>query len=438
LETKINEITKSERELEVTLSYDEIKDDIVTEVKKQSQKIQLPGFRKGKAPITLLKKIYGDALEYEASEKVANDRFWKIAKDKELDPIGQPKLIDIKFNPNEDLHFKVKYEVVPQIEIKDYKDQEIEIPDFKVTEEEVEKEIEHILKSNATHEDTDLVGNNNDYTLEVELQRINDKGEPFEGAKKETMQIDLSNAQINPEIPKNAKGKKVGESFNFSFKDEHVHKDEEGKEEKVEETYSYTAEIKSIKKVILPKLDEDLIKKVTGEKVSNENDFRKDIKKDIQSYYDKRVDEILRNKLISLIVEKNNFTPPTSIVENVLGDYIQKEQEHIKKHNHKPAGKEELEKDLKPVAEYDVKWFLLKGEIEKKENILVSDDDLKELAKTESEKIGVPEDKLLNYYKTSNYKGNLLDQKLFEFLKNNNKIVKVDPETYSKKQKENK
>jgi trigger factor len=438
LETKINEITKSEHELEVTLSYDEIKDDIGTEVRKQTQKIQLPGFRKGKAPIHLLKKMYGDAFEYEASEKVANDRFWKIAKDKALDPIGQPKLVDIKFNPNEELHFKVKYEVVPQIEIKDYKEQEIEIPDFKASEEEVEKEIEHILRSNATQEDAKVVGEDNNYILEVELQRIDDKGEPFEGSKKETMQIDLSNPQINSEIPRNAKGKKVGESFDFSFKNEQVEKNDEDKEDKIEETYSYTADIKSIKKVILPKLDEEFIKKVTKEKVSNENDFREDIKKDIQNYYDQRTDEIIRNKLISLIIEKNDFTPPASIVENVLEDYIQKEQEHIKKHKHVPMSKEEMGKNLKPTAEYDVKWFLLKNEIEKKENIVVTDDDLKELAKTESEKIGVPEDKLLNYYKTSNYKGNLSDQKLFEFLKSNNKIIKVDSETYSKKQKEDK
>lgn len=438
METKINEITNSERELEVTLSYDEIKDDITAQVRKQTQKIQLPGFRKGKAPMHLLKKMYGDALEYEASEKVANDHFWKIAKEKELVPIGQPRMTDIKFNPNVDLQFKVKYEVVPQIEVNDYKDQEIEIPDFQATEEEITNEIENIVKSNAVLEDAEVVGEDNNYSMEVEIQRMNDKGEPFEGTKKEKMQIDLSNPQINPEIRENAKGKKAGETFTFSFKDEHTTKDEEGKEEKTEETYSYSVDIKSIKKITLPALDEELIKKVTKDKVSNEAEFRENIKKDIQSYYDKRSDEVLRNKLISLIVEKNNFTPPSTIVDNVLEDYIKKEQEHIKKHNHKPVSREELANNLRPIAEADVKWFLIKDEIEKKENITVTDEDLQNLAKTESEKIGVPEDKLLNYYKTSNYKGNLVDQKLFEFLKEKNKITRIDPETYSKKQKENK
>ncbi len=435
METKINELTKSEREIEVTLSFDEIKSDILTEVKKQARKIQIAGFRKGKVPIPMLKKIYGDALEYEASEKVANNRFWEIAKEKELAPIGQPKLTDLKFNPNENLQFKVKYEVMPQIQVKDYKDLEIEIPDFKVTDEEINKEIDYMLKSNATNEDVTEIGEDNNYLLDVELQRLNDKGEPFEGAKKEKLQIDLSNPQINPEVQKNAKGKKVGESFNFTFKDETVKKDAENKDEKTPETYSYIAEIKSAKKVILPELNDELIKKVTGEKVTNEKDFREDISKDIQSYYDKQTEDILRNKLISQIVEKNDLVPPSTLVESVLADYLKREEEHAKKHKH-AFNPEEAAKNLRSAAEYDTKWFLIKNEIEKKENISVSDDDLKDLAKVESEKIGIPEDKLLNYYKSSNYKGNLIDQKLFEFLKNNNKIVKVDPETYSKKEKE--
>ncbi len=121
MEYKIIDLTESEKEVEVTLPYDEIKKEIESEVLKQTKNIQLPGFRKGKVPLSMIKKRFGDALEYEASEKVANARFWEVSKEKELNPIGQPQLIDIKFNPGEDLFFKVKYEILPEIEVKDYK-----------------------------------------------------------------------------------------------------------------------------------------------------------------------------------------------------------------------------------------------------------------------------------------------------------------------------
>ncbi|MCW8810192.1 MAG: trigger factor family protein, partial [Ignavibacteriaceae bacterium] len=132
MEFVVNDISQSEREVEITLNYDEIKNEIDNEVKKQSREIQLPGFRKGKVPKTILKQRYGNALEIEASEKVANARFWQLAKENNLRPVGQPVMTDLDFNPEKDFKFKVKYEIVPKIEVKDYKGQLIETPDIKV------------------------------------------------------------------------------------------------------------------------------------------------------------------------------------------------------------------------------------------------------------------------------------------------------------------
>ena len=432
MEVKINDINTSERELEVTLKYDEIKSDIETEVQKQSKKIQLPGFRKGKVPISVLKKMYGDALEYEASEKVANNRFWEISKEKELKPIGQPFLKDIKFNPGTDLYFKVQYETYPVLEVKDYKDQEIEVPDFQVKDEDINKEIEYITRANSTKEKTDIVGDDKNYLLDLEITRIDDKGEIYKGSKPEKLQVDLSNERVQPEIIENAKGKKKGETFNFSFKDERTLKNSEGKEEKIEETYNYKAAINEIEKIVLPELNEELIKKFTKDKVSTEEELRADIKKDIQGFYDQRTEEILNNKLVTIIIKNNEFDPPKTLVYNILDELVKHEEEHAKKENYKAFNKEETSKRLLPNAENEVKWYLLKSEIQKKENITVTDDDLKELAEKDAEKTGIDIEKLMNYYKSSNYGEKLLDKKLFDFLKENNKIIKVDPEKYSK------
>ena len=432
LEVKINDISISERELEVTFKYDEIKSDIETEVQKQTKKIQLPGFRKGKAPVSVLKKMYGDALEYEASEKVANNRFWEISKEKELKPIGQPFLKDIKFNPGTDLYFKVLYETYPVLEVNDYKDQEIEIPDFQVKEEDVDKELEYITRANSTKEKTDIVGNDKNYLLDLEITRIDDKGEIYKDSKPEKLQVDLSNERVQTEIIESSKGKKKGESFNFSFKNERTLKNSEGKEEKVQETFNYRATINEIEKIILPELNEELIKKVTKDKVSTKEELRADIEKDIQGFYDQRMEEMLNNKLVSMIIKNNDFDPPKTLVYNILGELVKHEEEHAKKENYKGFNKEESSKRLLPNAENEVKWFLLKSEIQKKENITVSDDDLKELAEKDAEKTGIDIEKLMNYYKSSNYSEKLIDKKLFDFLKENNKIKKVDPEKYSK------
>ena len=432
MDVKINDVNASERELEATFKYDEIKSDIETEVQKQTKKIQLPGFRKGKAPISVLKKMYGDTLEYEASEKVANNRFWEISKEKELKPIGQPFLKDIKFNPGNDLYFKVLYETYPTLEIKDYKDLEIEIPDFQVKDEDIEKEIEYIIRANSTKEKTEIVGDDGNYLLDLEITRIDEKGEIFKNSKPEKIQIDLSNEKVQREIVENAKGKKKGETFGFSFKDNRTIKNSEGKEEKIEETYNYRANINGIEKIIPPELNEELIKKVTKDKVTTEEELRADIKKDIQGFYDQRMEEVLNSKLISKIIKNNDFDPPKTLVYNILNELVKHEEEHAKKEKYKAFNKEETTKRLLPNAENEVKWFLIKSEIQKKEDIKISDEDLKELAKKDSEKTGIDIEKLMNYYKSSNYGEKLLDKKLFDFLKENNKIKKVNPEKFSK------
>ncbi len=434
METKINDLTTSDKELEVTLSYSEVKDDIDFEVKKQTKKIQLPGFRKGKAPLSIIKKMYGDALEHEASEKVANSKFWKIAKEQDIFPIGQPTLTDIHFHPNEELHFKVQYETYPVLEVKNYMDQEIEVPDFIVKDEEVEQEIKYIRQANSTQEDADVIGDENNYLIDVDLLRINEKGEPFENTEKQNIKVDLSDSKVNPELVENAKGKKVGDTINFTFKREaELQKDDEGKG-KAEEVLNFSATVTSIKKNILPELNDELIKKVTKDKVENEADLREGIKKDIQDYYNRQTETIIRNKIVALIVEKNDFIPPKTLVQNLFEDLLKKEEEQAKKGGNRLFNREETKIRLKPYAESEVKWYLLKNEIEKKEKIEVDEETLKELAKKEAVSTGLSEEKLLNYYKSPNYQNTLLDQKLFEFLKEKNTIKKVEPEKYSQKE----
>ena len=426
MELKVNDLSLTEKEVEVTFTYDEVKTDIETEVRKQTKNIQLSGFRKGKVPLSLLKKMYGDALETEASEKVANNQFWEIAKEKHLHPIGQPSLTEIKLNPGADLFFKVKYEVMPQLEVKDYTDLEIEIPNYEITDDDVESEIKYILKANRTTETGEVV-DSDQYIIDVEVSRVDDEGKPFPNSKPESLQIDLTNEQVQKEIVENSKGKKAGDTFSFTFTDERAAKNEKGEEEKIKEVYNYNALIKDIKKIIAPELNEELIKKVTKDKVNTEADLRSEIRTDIQKYYDQRNDEMIQEKLISSIIKNNDFTPPSTLVTNVLEDMVKNEVEAAKKEGYKNIDKNETSNRLRKSAEYNVKWFLIKDAIQKKENITITDEELNELATKDAEKTGIAVDKLINYYKSSNYGEKVVDKKLLDFLKEKNIIKKVEP-----------
>jgi len=436
LEYKINELSVSEKELEVTFTYNEIKENIDKEVKKQTKNIQLPGFRKGKVPVHLLKKMYGDSLEQDVSEAVAADQFREISKEKHLHPIGSPIIMDVKYKSGEDFYFKIKYEVVPQLDVKDYTGLEFEVPEFNVKDEEIENEINYILKANRTSESVEIVGEDNNYILDVELSRTNENGNPIEGSKPENIQFDLTTIGMESNIIQNSKGKKAGESFSYSHTFDRTTKDEKGEEKKITETYYFNALIKVIYKFSLPELNEELVKKVTKDKITSVDEFRANIRKDYQNMYEQRTEELLENRLIGMIVKNNEFNPPASFVKLYLDEMVKKEEENAKKQGYKKFDKIDAAKQLQDYAVFETKWMFIKEAIIKNEKIEVSDEELNELAKKDAEETGISIDKLLNYYKSSNAGSKLLDKKLFDFLKEKSIIKKVEPDKYLQKEPE--
>jgi FKBP-type peptidyl-prolyl cis-trans isomerase (trigger factor) len=126
------------------------------------------------------------------------------------------------------------------------------------------------------------------------------------------------------------------------------------------------------------------------------------------------------------------------MVESILNEMVKSEEERMKKQGMKKIDTKYLREYLQPSALNEVKWYQIKSEILKKENLEVSDSELEEQAKADAEKTGLPIDKLMNYYKSSNQLERMLDKKLFDFLKEKNEINKVNPDKLAQKQKEEK
>ncbi len=431
MEFNLSQINDSVKEIEIKLSYDEIKDELTKEVKKRTQNLQIDGFRKGKVPQHIIKKMFGDSLEYEASEKIANTFFWNIIDQEKIRVLDKPVMTHLDFKNGEKLDFKIKFETLPTLDVKEYTDLEIELPDYQATDHEVEHEIEHILEANRQFEVVEQVGEERNFVLDTEIIRTDEEGNLLENVKPENLSIDLSKDTVHPDIIEKSKFKKVGESFQFHFSDEKQRSDSEELNSEGEKFY-YQVKILGIKKVITPELNEELIKKITKDRISNLDDLKKDIKENIQKYYDQRFDELLKLKLISEIVKRNDFSPPQALIDNLLEQYLKNEEEYYKK-NKMFFNREEVSKRLLKNAENEVKWYLIRDEIIKKENISITDEELEDEAKKEAEKTGLPIDKLVNYYKSSNQLDAMLEKKLFDFLVVKNIIKKVNPENFNKK-----
>lgn len=425
MEIKVNDVKNGEKEIVVHLNYDEIKDDLNAEFQKERKKIHIDGFRKGKVPVHMIKKMYGEAIEYKASEDIAQKKFWTIVDDEKLSPISPPRLTELEYKGEEGLDFKIQFDVIPELELVDYKDQEIEKPVFKVKEEDIEKDVQYMLKSNATFEKADIV-DSTDYRIKVNLQKLDDDGNPVEGTKSEGMLIDLGDEKVSPQIVENAQGKKAGETFNFTFVDEHKHGEETHTHE-----YKYQAELLEIEKFVLPEVTEELVKKLSHDKASTIDELKEQMREDFKNYFDNQSENLFVNTLLGKVVENNNIEASPDYVETLKERFIEYERQNAQQKK-QPFNEQQVAQQMGPRAEWNAKWKIFMDNLVRIEDIKVSEDDLKKIAEEESEKMNIPVDKLLAYYKSTGREEGLLEEKVIDFLKENNKIVEVDPEEKKK------
>lgn len=420
MDTKVNIISESEHELEVTLSYEEISEEIKAAYKKEAKSITMPGFRKGKVPMHLLKKVYGEAIEYKASEDIANKKFWDIVKEKNLEPISTPSMVDLDFVPGEKLFFKISYEVKPELELKNYTKQVIEKPVFKVRDEDIETEIENIRKSKASFEETEDAADEKT-KITVNLQRKDKDGNALEGQISENIALDLSDPKVNPEIVTNAVGKKVGETFEFTFTDEHKHGEETHKEE-----FFYDAEVVKVEKFVYAEENEEFFETVSNKKAKTLDELKSFLKENFENYMNGQADQIFRSNIIKMVMDGNEFKVPDGYVENIAERMLQMEKQNAQQYK-TPFNEAEMRPQMKPRAEWNAKWQILLENLARIEKLEVTDADLEEIAKEEAEKTGISAEKMVKYLKDSGRKDSLLEEKVLKFLEENNTINEVDP-----------
>ncbi|KAF0152858.1 MAG: trigger factor [Ignavibacteria bacterium] len=420
LEVQVTQPSGYQQEIEVTLSYDEILPEIQQAYKDEAKKLTIDGFRKGKAPMGMIKKLYGEAIEYKASEDISSKKFWDAVEQEGLKPISKPELLDINFVPGEKLYFKVGYEIKPKIELKDYTGIEVEKPIFKFEAADVDKEIDFMLKPHCKFEETELVADNQ-HRITVDLQRMDEQGMPMVGSRSENIQIDLSDAKVNPQIKENAIGKKVGEEFDFVFTDEHYRGEELHKEE-----FKYQADLIRVEKVVKPELTEELIKKISRNKASNIDELKEYVTKNFEDYYTKQTEEIVTNNLLDIVVKNNDFTAPQGYVKTLQKRMVDSERENAKRYKATNFDEAAVSEYLKPRAEWNAKWQIIMEALAEKENIKVEESELEELAKKESEKTGITVAKLMKYYEDTSRAEMLLEEKVIRFLIDNAKITEID------------
>ena len=310
---KIEKLENSSVKLTVTIGKADVAASYNDVVAKYAKNIQIPGFRKGKVPVSVLEKKYGDALKNDAVaeivEKALGDIFDELDKEKSDDrplPYSQPTIDDIPLlDTSKDLTFSVKYDVFPKVEVKNFDGIEIKVPQVKITDDDLKEELEAIRQRNAMvldKKDDEAVAK--DDIVTVNYSELDDKDAVIAGSERQDFVFTVGTEQNIYKFDNEIIGMKKGET-------KVVTKEVDGENKKVSVT------VTAVKVRNVPELDDELAQDVS-DKYNNLEDMKNDIKKNLETALENKLREIKANALLEQLVEKNPVELPASMVKAEL------------------------------------------------------------------------------------------------------------------------
>ncbi len=363
--------------------------------RKNVSKINVPGFRKGKAPKAIIEKMYGKGVFYEdAVNACIPDAYEAAIKEAELDVVGQPEF-DVESVSDEGLVLKVKVYVKPEVKIDNYLGIEAERTDREVTDADIDEEIDRARQRNArTIDITDRAAEKDD-TVVFDFEGFVD-GEAFEGGKAERHQLKLGSGQFIPGFEDQIVGKAIGEEFdvNVTFPEDYHAENLKGK------PAVFKCKLHEIKATELPTLDDEFAKDVS--EFDTLDAYKADVKAKIAERYQKAADNEFEENVLNALIERLEAEIPevmfTAETENYVRDYDNRlRMQGLDLSTYfKYTGMtlDQLREQMRPQAERQVKVRLALEKIAVLENLAVTDEELEAEYTRISEAYNVPLDQV--------------------------------------------
>ena len=419
----IKSIDKPEKNLAVLEIIIEKKefDEAVTKVfRKKAPQLNVPGFRKGKAPRPVIEKMYGTGIFYEdALNEIMPDALDQAIKEAEIEAVSRPE-IDLKDIGEEGVIIEAKVYTKPEAEIKEYKGLEATKTVILVGDADVDKEIERIRERNARSiEVTDRAAQNGD-TVKIDFEGFID-GAPFEGGKGDGHSLKLGSGQFIPGFEEQIEGRNTGDEFdvNVSFPEDYQAQELAGK------PAVFKCALKEIRFDELPELDDDFAQDVSD--FDTLEAYKADIKSKMEASNDKRSEYALEEQLVDGIIANLEADIPACMIddetEQQYRDYAYRMQSQGMNmelyFQYTGESAESVKAQLRVNAERQVKTRLALEKIAALENIEASEEDIEQEYAKLAEAYKMEAEAVKTHVLPEDMKKDLAIRKAVDFIKEN-------------------
>ena len=432
-ETK--KIDANRYQLEITVDGEKFREAIREAYKKNGKKINVPGFRKGKAPLHIIETYYGSEIFFEdALNLLYNDLVEDAIKESGLKVINDKMDFDLVSISKEDgVDFKVSLTTYPEIEIGEYKGLKAEKTAVKVDAAEVNAELNAMAERNSRMVSVEDRAAKNGDTVVIDFEGFTD-GKAFDGGKAEGHSLVLGSGQFIPGFEDQIEGKNIGDEFdvNVTFPEEYGAKELAGKEA------VFKVKLHEIKVKELPAVDDEFAKDVS--EFDTLKELKADLKKKATERKKKAAEEATENALVQQIVDSIKGEIPEAMFENRLNQCVEDFAYRLQSQGlnletylkYTNSNIDEFKKSFRPQAEAQVKYRLALEKIVELENIKPDDKEIEAEYEKLAKDYGVEADKVKNAIPAEEVAKDLAVGKAIDLIKENAVITEVEPKAEEK------
>ncbi|MFP3927810.1 MAG: trigger factor [Desulfobacteraceae bacterium] len=429
MKTSIEDLSQAKKKINVEVEADEVDRRINEAFRELGKKVSIPGFRPGKVPLGILEGRFSKEVLSDVTRDLVNETLPKALEEAQTFPLDMPVIENEPAKRGESFRYSAVMEVRPSFELNDYLGLEVQKEAPKVTDEDVEAQIEQIRRSRgelvSVEEDRGV--QEEDYVV-IRYQGLED-GEPIEGLSAEDHVVRVGAGEFHPEFEKRLVGLKKGEetSISLDFEDDYRNPKLAGKH------VDFQVKIEDIKSMKLPPLDDDFARSL-GSGMDSVEDLREEVRHGLTRREEQRVDQELKTRLINKVAETVEFELPESLVEQELSGAVERVRQNLEGQgvSMEASGLEEgkLREELRPAAEYRVKRMLVLAQIANREDIRVTEEDISRTFLDLGARTGQEAAVLRKFYEENNMmdglKDRLLEEKTLNYLVDNAKVKEVE------------
>ena len=421
---KTTEIEKNLHEIEFDVDKATFDAAIEKVYRREVKKINIPGFRKGKAPRSIIEKMYGKGVFYEdAVNEVIPEAYETAIKEAALSVVSRPEFDVISIDDN-GVMLKAKFYVKPQVALNNYKGIEVTKEVKAVAEEDINSEIDSVRSRNSRVVDiTDRAVENGDIAV-IDFDGYVD-GVAFDGGKSENYNLTIGSGSFIPGFEEQIIGHNIGDKFdvNVTFPEEYHAKELAGKEA------VFKIVLHAIKFNELPALDDEFAKDVS--EFDTLDEYKADVKAKLEKKNEKAADNAVEEQIINALIENLEADIPAPMFEAEAENFVRDYDSRLRMQGLdlntycKYTGQtlDSLREQFKPMAERQVKTRLALEKIVELEGITASDEEADAEFENLAKAYGMTVDKVKEVVEVDAVKADLCVKKAVDFVKTNANIT---------------